>query len=217
MAAAKENAAKLSAAHARAEADQASFLEREKVADEKRRQERANRRVMDSERERNRQRKMNALNGREWDATKQEDDYNPRGGKGGFRRGMHGGVSGYTRRDFDDGRPDENGRDNRGGYRGSQRGRGRGKGGRGRNNSRGPRRDGWQPDDALEKPAAAKNETKPPTPAPAATNEAEFPALPGAKERPADTKPHWAAVAEKIEPSWSPVEGSTWADEVEAQ
>lgn len=216
MAAAKENAAKLSAAHARAEADQASFLEREKVADEKRREERANRRVMDSERERNRQRKMNALNGREWDATKQEEDYNPRGGKGGFRRGMHGGVSGYARRDFDDGRPDENPRDNQGGHRGN-RGRGRGRGGRGRNNSRGPRRDGWQPNDAFEKPAAATSDTKPPTPAPAAGNEAEFPALPGAKDLPADAKPNWAAAAEKIEPSWSPVEGSTWADEVDAQ
>lgn len=55
---------------------------------------------MDSERERNRMRKLNALNGREWDATKQEEDYDPRGGKGQFRRGMHGGVSGHTRRDL---------------------------------------------------------------------------------------------------------------------
>lgn len=205
----------MAAAHARAEADQASFLEREKVAEEKRRQERQHRRVMDSERERNRQRKLHALNGREWDATKQEEDYNSRGGKSGFRRGMHGGVSGYTRRDFDDNRPDDNARDNHGGYRNNHRGRGRGgRGRRGRTNSRGPRRDGWQPDDVFEKPAPATSKDTAPTPAPVVTNESEFPSLPGAKDA-VEAKPSLAA--EKLESVWSPVEGATWADQVEEQ
>lgn len=80
MAAAKENAAKKAAAHARAEADQASFMEREQIAAKKRREELASRRVMDKEREQNRQRKLKAQTGREWDSEKREDDYNPRGG-----------------------------------------------------------------------------------------------------------------------------------------
>lgn len=69
-------------------------MEREKVAEKKRREERANRRVMDADRERNRQRKLEALNGREWDADKPEEQLSSRGGGGQFRRGMHGGVSG---------------------------------------------------------------------------------------------------------------------------
>ncbi|KAH1363592.1 hypothetical protein KXW98_008998 [Aspergillus fumigatus] len=150
IAAAKENAAKKAAAYARAEADQASFLEREKIAEEKRRQERQNRRAMDSERERNRLRKLEALGGREWDATKREEDYNPRGGRGQFRRGMHGGVSGYVRRDFDDARTEE---DQEGRHHLNHRGRGRG---------------------GRDEAAAAAS----PAP-PVLNNEQEFPALPG--------------------------------------
>ncbi|KAJ5387886.1 hypothetical protein N7509_010427 [Penicillium cosmopolitanum] len=101
IAAAKENAVKKAAAHARAQADQASFMEREQIAAKKRREELANRRVMDNEREQNRQRKLKAQTGREWDSQKREEDYNPRGGGSQFRRGMHGGVSGHTRKDFD--------------------------------------------------------------------------------------------------------------------
>ncbi|KAJ6160718.1 hypothetical protein N7470_004114 [Penicillium chermesinum] len=86
IASAKENAAKKAAAHARAEADQASFLEREQAAAQKRREELANRKVMDNEREKNRQRKLKAQTGREWDSEKREEDYNPRGGGSQFRR-----------------------------------------------------------------------------------------------------------------------------------
>ncbi|CAG8931325.1 unnamed protein product [Penicillium salamii] len=128
IAAAKENAVKKAAAHARAEADHASFVEREQEAAKKRREELAHRRVMDNEREQNRQRKLKAQTGREWDSQKREEDYNPRGGGSQFRRGMHGGVSGHARQDFEGSRV-EGAADNAGGQRG--RGRG-GRGGRSR-------------------------------------------------------------------------------------
>lgn len=207
IAAAKENAAKKAAAHARAEADQASFLEREQIAAEKRRKEVANRRVMDNEREQNRQRKLNAQTGREWDSQKTEDDYNPRGGGSQFRRGMHGGVSGYARRDFDE-RPSEDGA---GDYTSPGRGRGRGgRGGRGRGPSRGPRGD-----------RASSKEPSEKTATPSVNNEADFPSLPAGK-KPEITPPttvETKAIAqppsmEKLEATMSPLTG-TWADQVE--
>ncbi|RHZ54373.1 uncharacterized protein CDV56_105084 [Aspergillus thermomutatus] len=204
IAAAKENAAKKAAAYARAEADQASFLEREKVAEEKRRQERQNRRAMDSERERNRLRKLEALGGREWDATKREEDYNPRGGRGQFRRGMHGGVSGYARRDFDDARTEEESLEGR--HHHNHRGRGRGgKGGRGRGASR------VAPFDGASDGAASAA-----TPAvPVLNNEQEFPALPAGGDKSTDKTV--SALADKLETSLSPVSGATWAEQVESQ
>ncbi|OOQ83524.1 hypothetical protein PEBR_34452 [Penicillium brasilianum] len=207
IAAAKEHAAKKAAAHARAEADQASFLEREQIAAEKRRKEAANRRVMDNEREQNRQRKLKAQTGREWDSQKTEDDYNPRGGGSQFRRGMHGGVSGYARRDVDE-RPSEDGA---GDHPSPGRGRGRGgRGGRGRGGSHGPRGDRASSKDLLEKPAT-----------PTVNNEADFPSLPAGKkpELPPTTTVETKAMAqppsmEKLEATMSPLTG-TWADQVE--
>ncbi|GMF67409.1 unnamed protein product [Aspergillus oryzae] len=204
----KENAARKAAAHARAEADQASFLEREKVAEEKRRQERQNRRVMDNERERNRQRKLQALGGREWDSQKQEEDYNPRGGRGGFRRGMHGGVSGYVRRDFGDSQPDEETNNHHhNGFRG--RGRG-GRGGRGR--GRGPRPDIPPSEGATNEPSSTEQK---PAPAPVIDNEAEFPSLPGGskKESTVDTDSTAAKLADVLSPIFA--SGATWAEQVE--
>ncbi|CAK1354371.1 hypothetical protein CB0940_12255 [Cercospora beticola] len=71
--------ASLTAAHARAEADAASFAEREqqakKVAEERRSQEKRDRQQMMGEREKNRMRKLKAMEGREWDAEKQEQDF----------------------------------------------------------------------------------------------------------------------------------------------
>lgn len=210
IAAAKENAAKIAAAHARAEADQASFLEREQVAAEKRRQELAHRRVMDNEREQNRQRKLKAQTGREWDSEKREEDYNPRGGGSQFRRGMHGGVSGYVRRDFDGMNETPAESDT------SPRGRGRGgRGGRGRGPSRGPRGER-----ASSKQPSGKEEAK--TAVPGVSNEADFPSLPaGQKPEEAPTTAPTVtttstqpASMEKLESSFSPVSG-TWADQVE--
>jgi hypothetical protein len=44
------------------------------------------------EREKNRQRKLKAVQNREWDSTKTEEDYNPRGYNPRYRRGANGGV-----------------------------------------------------------------------------------------------------------------------------
>ncbi|EME89504.1 uncharacterized protein MYCFIDRAFT_63047 [Pseudocercospora fijiensis CIRAD86] len=116
--------ASLTAAHARAEADAASFAEREQqakqIADQRKKEERRDRQQMMGEREKNRQRKLKAMEGREWDAEKREDDF----GKGG-RFDKKGGFAG-DREDYDDGRE----------YlyqepRGGGRGRGSGRGGRG--------------------------------------------------------------------------------------
>ncbi|KAL4748685.1 hypothetical protein BDW72DRAFT_214600 [Aspergillus terricola var. indicus] len=203
IAAAREKSAKLAAAHARAEADQASFMEREKIAEQKRREERANRRVMDSERERNRLRKLEALNGREWDADKPEEQFSGRGGRGQYRRGMHGGVSGYTRRVEEpqgDGELDNDSQPHDYGHGSRGRGRGgRGRGGRGRGGHRGDKPD-----------TPSQNKAAPPTPV--ITNEEEFPSLPGGEKKEKEPAP---ASGESLKPL-SPVTGGTWADQVEA-
>lgn len=214
MAAAKLNAAKKAAAHARAEADEASFQEREKVAAAKRRQEFLNRKAMDGERERNRLRKLGAQTGREWDAEKTEEDYSGRRGGGSqFRRGMHGGVASSPRRDHNDEfELAEDGSAHRGRGRGGGRGgRGRGRGGRsGRGDLSGHE---------------GGRDTSVPSSAPIVHNESEFPELPSSSHKKSE-KPGEASTAEKltaptieriaspISPS-SPAEG-TWADQVES-
>lgn len=74
-----KNAA-LHAAHARAEADAASFAEREKRALRRTAEERAQRRKLEVERERNRERKLRAKGGREWDVGKEEAGWGQGGG-----------------------------------------------------------------------------------------------------------------------------------------
>ncbi|OKL55742.1 hypothetical protein UA08_08969 [Talaromyces atroroseus] len=212
MAAAKLNAAKKAAAHARAEADEASFQERERVAIEKRRQELVNRKAMDNERERNRMRKLGAQTGREWDAEKKEDDYNGRrGGSSQFRRGMHGAIPGLPRREHSDSPEwlDElpPGTRDRGRGRG---GRGRGRGGAGRGGR------GNSSLNASDRPA--------PQSVPGINSESEFPALPGNRNPPSKEatpaqngdKPKSPALERVLSPdtSLSPVEGS-WAEQVE--
>ncbi|KAJ6126970.1 hypothetical protein N7523_002582 [Penicillium sp. IBT 18751x] len=211
IAAAKELATKKAAAHARAEADHAAFQEREQVAAKKRREEQANRRLMDNEREQNRQRKLKAQTGREWDSEKREEDYNPRGGGSQFRRGMHGGVSGYTRNDFNQGAADDDA-----GANGTP-GRGRGRGGRGRGPSRGPRGErasSKEPSNKADKKAAL-----------GVNNEADFPSLPAGK-KPEDAseslstkKPVAPAIKappsmENLDSTFSPLTG-TWADSLD--
>lgn len=211
MAAAKLNAAKKAAAHARAEADEASFHQREAIAAEKRRQELANRKVMDNERERNRMRKLGAQTGREWDAEKKEEDYNGRRDRGSqFRRGMHGAVSGYVRRDQQADSPEmfDEIPESRG------RGGGRGRGGRGR--GRGGR--GGRGDFAQDRSA--------PQTTPGISNESEFPSLPGkpaTKEAaPTDGTPTADKLSipavEKIASPGSPLSPAegTWAEQVDA-
>jgi hypothetical protein len=199
-------------------------MEREQEAAKKRREELAHRRVMDKEREQNRQRKLKSQTGREWDSQKREEDYNPRGGGSQFRRGMHGGVSGYARRDLEDSRTEEVA-DNAGGHRG--RGRG-GRGGRGRGSPRAtpgerPASKGLSSSMWADSPAE-----------PGVDDKNEFPALPEAPkkaeskpETKIDTKPDpkaeveavpapskSPATLEKLDSTFSPITGS-WADQFE--
>ncbi|KAF2210800.1 hypothetical protein CERZMDRAFT_98966 [Cercospora zeae-maydis SCOH1-5] len=94
--------ASLTAAHARAEADAASFAEREqqarKVAEERRSQEKRDRQQMMGEREKNRVRKLKAMEGREWDAEKQDQDFSR-----GAKFDKPGGFAG-DQKDYSDGR-----------------------------------------------------------------------------------------------------------------
>lgn len=216
---------KKAAAHARAEADQASFMEREQEAAKKRRAELAHRRVMDNEREQNRQRKLKAQTGREWDSQKREEDYNPRGGGSQFRRGMHGGVSGYVRKDFEDGRSEQPAEAS-----GSHRGRGRGgRGGRDRGSPRAS--PGAKP---ARKGLADSIYATPSPAAPGLDDKEAFPALPerpkkteakadpetetklktesksGTESAPASSKS--PATMDKLDDTFSPITG-TWADQ----
>ncbi|KAF2802296.1 uncharacterized protein BDZ99DRAFT_207791 [Mytilinidion resinicola] len=133
------------AAHARAEADLASFEAREAQAAhhnaEKRKQlqqrqkaDRQNRAQMMGERERNAQRKLQAMGGREWDLEK-EEGFGGTGEekRGAARRGAFGGVVGGVPAAREEGAGEEEAPStpsHRGGERGG-RGRGRGRGGRG--------------------------------------------------------------------------------------
>lgn len=91
--------ASLTAAHARAEADAASFAEREQQAKaqsaQRAKEERKDRQQMMGERERNRLRKLKALEGREWDMEKNEDDFS-KGGKYDKKGGFAGDKEDYT-------------------------------------------------------------------------------------------------------------------------
>lgn len=91
--------ASLTAAHARAEADAASFAQREQqakqVSEQRKKEERRDRQQMMGERERNRQRKLKAMEGREWDAEKQEDDFR-KGGKFDKKGGFAGDQPEYS-------------------------------------------------------------------------------------------------------------------------
>ncbi|KAI9850525.1 MAG: hypothetical protein M1838_005534 [Thelocarpon superellum] len=171
-------------AHRRAEADEASFQQRERQEQAKRKEERQNRQVMEGERERNRLRKMKAVQGREWDAEKKdEDQVGGRGSTGSqFRRGAYGGVVGGGVSNHDG--PAEN---ERGGYAARGPG-GRGDRGIGRGRGRGGRFAG--------SPHQAHHTQ---TSAPDTKAEADFPALPATK--PAGAPSESAAAAETTKPT----------------
>ena len=169
LAAAKERSQNVAAAHARALADAASFEERERTAERKRAKDRVERKAMDNEREKNRQRKMAVTGGREWDAGKNEDDFKTNGTGRGGRRGYQSGSTPQQQfqqeEDYlkmyewndDRGR----GRGNRG--RGGRGGRGRGRGGRGGGFNNGENQSG-----------SGSNQQQPDWSA-----DADFPTLPG--------------------------------------
>lgn len=137
LAAVKLNNAKREEAHRLAEADEASFQQREAKASQRRQEEGRARRLMDQEREKNRLRKLGAQGGREWDEGKEEQPANdPRRSR--YQRGAHGGVQNYPslgdrgtdlRINSNDGFEDREHGSRGGRGRGS---RGRGRGGRGR-------------------------------------------------------------------------------------
>ena len=185
LAAVKLKNAKREEAHRLAEADEASFQQREAVASQKRREEGAARRAMDQEREKNRLRKLAVKGGREWDEGKEEQDLSKERGSQ-FRRGAYGGIA-Y--------------RGGRGGYRdygaeevatgdyGPNRGRGRGgriRRARGEGSGRG-----------RTEPAKAENDSQ------NIVRKEDFPSLPGA-QRPLE--PLASPIGEKQE---------SWADQVE--
>jgi hypothetical protein len=139
----------LQTAHARAEADLANFeareavlkkkdVERKKVLAEKQKAERQNRQQMMGEREKNRQRKLNAQGGREWDFEK-EEGFSGTGEekRRGAARGAHGGIA-STRPSDGYQAPESSEQVEESGNWQNGRGRGRGAGGRG---GRGGRRD----------------------------------------------------------------------------
>ena len=131
--------------HRLSEADQAAFQHREKELAKERREkavaEKRNERVMEMERAKNRERKMKAQGGREWDSEKVESDIVDgrgrgrssefvRGGHGGVIRGRGGGLAGsrYATEGVDEA-PTSETQSGRG--RGTFDIRGRGRGGRG--------------------------------------------------------------------------------------
>jgi hypothetical protein len=165
LAEAKERSQNRAAAHARAQADAASFEERERIAEQKRAKDRVERKVMDNEREKNRQRKMAVMGGREWDAGKNEEDFRANGTGRGGRRGYQPGLTPQQQyaQDEDDLKQyewnEDRGRGRGGRGRGGRGGRGRGRGGRG----------GFSHDDS----ASPQHQQHP-----AWSADADFPALP---------------------------------------
>ncbi|KAG9232330.1 hypothetical protein BJ875DRAFT_544641 [Amylocarpus encephaloides] len=128
--------------HRLQEADQAAFQHREKELAKERREkqvvEKKNSRQMEMERAKNRQRKINAQGGREWDSEKVESDIvdgRGRGRSSGYVRGGHGGVirgnglAGSKFAEEGDGSPGEGDGNSRG--HGGFEIRGSGRGGRG--------------------------------------------------------------------------------------
>ena len=191
--AAKERSQNLSAAHARAQADAASFEERERVAQQKRAKEAVNRRQMDNERQKNAARKAAAMGGREWDENKNEEDFRIQSGKGGSRQrgGQMRTMNGATADRSDPGIDDLTQ------YQWQEsRGRGRGDRGRGRGTSRGGR-------------GEARGGARQPN----VKAEAEFPALPAAvKDDKQFPRPEAARKSSEVP---SPVgEKTSWADQV---
>ncbi|KAL8681790.1 MAG: hypothetical protein Q9186_002105 [Xanthomendoza sp. 1 TL-2023] len=212
LAAAKLNNARREEAHRLAEADEASFQQREAQASQRRQEEGRARRLMDQEREKNRLRKLGAQSGREWDEGKEEQAVDPR--RSGYRRGAHGGASGYQSLGDRATDPQLDGDTFSGGSEYSPRG-GRGRGDRGRGRGRGARGRA-----RYENSAAGFEIVKPPAP----NVETDFPALPPAA--PPRSKPITLTSQAKGEqqPQVEVPEfqapaggGQSWADEVEGK
>ncbi|KAL9002617.1 MAG: hypothetical protein Q9188_004472 [Gyalolechia gomerana] len=208
LAAVRLNNAKREEAHRLAEADEASFQQREAKASQRRQEEGRAKRLMDQEREKNRLRKLGAQGGRQWDEGKEDQPANdPRRSR--YQRGAHGGVQNYHNTG-DRGADLQTNGNNEFGDReyGSRGGRGRG----GRVRGRGGRGRG----------GFANNVEILQHPVPNA--ETDFPALPPPQPPKADSVPkasqHQSEQQPKVEvPSFQPADGGgqSWADEVNAK
>ena len=210
LAAAKLNSQKREEAHRLAEADEASFQQREAQASQRRQEEGRARRVMDQEREKNRLRKLGAQGGREWDEGKEDQPVDPR--RIEYRREPHGGTSNYQGSGARDGNLQIDGDYNdadRGYGRG---GRSRGDRSRGRSRGRGGRGRGGYDSSAggfeIMKPAAPNIEK-------------DFPALPSAATQKSitDTSHHRSKVEQQPQTEVPKFQaplggGESWADEV---
>jgi len=156
-------------------------------------------RELDAEREKNRQRKLNAVSNREWDSSKNEEDYNPSNYTNRSRRGAHGTITGtisspsgdyHRHNEAEDGEQEDGYADSprgQGRGRGGRRGEGRGRGGRG---GGGYRQNDGGPIDAKFPQSTPAN----------IQSEADFPALPGSKA---------LVVLSPIEP------GGSWAEQAQ--
>lgn len=228
----------LTAAHARAEADLANFearealaaqknAERRKQQAERQKQERQNRQQMMGEREKNRQRKLEAQQGREWDFGKEEGfvgtgDERRRGAA----RGAYGGVAPSPRPAASEGwtNPDPQQEEaSISTHLGRGRGRGRGRGGR---TPRGSHNDASAPKkehEAQHPPTASDFPSLPAAAAPAPTDSG----APKKLDFPIKTKTA-AADAKSVEPERPDLKkqesfglpspagpGKSWADQVE--
>lgn len=195
----------LEAAHARAEADEASFQAREAEDIQKRKLERQNRQQMMGEREKNRQRKINQLGGREWDADKADEQDAGRGSQ--YRRGAHGGIVPDARptvRQADDDLSQYIYQDNARGGRGRGKGQGAGTAGRGRGRGRGTLPDGEAPIQAVPTSTDFPSLSIANPPAHSDVSHKTDTAVNTSTLKPDDAKPSDVAGAK-----------STWADEME--
>ncbi|KAL8779447.1 MAG: hypothetical protein Q9213_006931 [Squamulea squamosa] len=213
LAAAKLNNRKREEAHRLAEADEASFQQREAQASQRRQEEGRARRLMDQERERNRLRKLGAQGGREWDTGKEDQPVDPR--RSEYRRGAHGGTSSYHGLGDLGAKPQSDGNAHlgvrgyglRGGRGRGERGRSRGRGGRGRGGY-----DNSVGDFEIMKPPAPDKETDFPALPPAAP-----PPIANAEIRQPQAKGEQQAKVEVPEFQAPADGGQSWADEVEGK
>jgi len=188
-----KNAAKAEA-HERAEKDQASFLQREKAAELKRVEQNKALKEQERERAKNRERKIKAQGGREWDSEKQESDIVDRkANSSGYMRGAHGGVSSRTGSGLAASQYNDQDPGDEGGGRGHDTPRSRGRGSRNGRGNRGRGRAGYEGN-----MSSTKSSNMP--------SDLEFPALPIASTSPIAKDPP--------KPAAGPGENSTWAEEM---
>ncbi|KAF9729656.1 hypothetical protein PMIN06_003229 [Paraphaeosphaeria minitans] len=226
LAAMKAKNEALVTAHARSEADAANFeareaiaaqknAERKKLLIERQKIDRQNRQQMMGERERNRQMKLKAVGGREWDLEK-EGGFEGTGDerRRGAARGAHGGVAGVTRTVGD-----EYALQQEEGNTSTTRGRGRGRGGRGGRGGRVDHQDTAKNQEAQHPPSASDFPELPSASTGAAAKEAEAPKK---LDFPIRTKTEDAKATEPERPGIkkqesfglpSPMAGKSWADD----